>query len=560
MKVGDRLANLLIEYGIEYVFGVPGGQTLQFYHGIMKSSGKIEHILMRDERSAGYAADAYARISGRTGICDATVGPGATNLVSPLAEAYASSIPMIAIISDIPRAWEYRRTRGNASQALRQLELFDTISKWQANVVDAQALDDMVDTAFRIANSGRPGPVVLCIPDDVFSSQVVPNEGSTRLRSSEFPIYRTAPDPVDLQKAVDLIRRSRMPALLVGGGALISGAFEEVRQLSETLGAPVATTISGKGIMAEDHPNTLGVAGSMGRPVANEILDEADLVIFIGTKTGQLATFGWEIPGSEVLTIHIDIDPEEMGKNFCNSIPLVGDARLALASLLEAIGNDPPKSKWQKETISKRVREWYRESIGKHDKASEPLKPQIVMDTVNKAVTEDSIAICDASLASGWAALYYQITEQGRKYLAPRGLAGLGWGAPAAIGASLATGRRERILLFAGDGGFAYSIQELEVMARLKLPIVSIVFNNDALAWIKHIQQQRFKTGYISTDFHHIDFATVAKGFGVRGYTARTAAELSEALRNEQSNEGPAVIDVITDQWETPVLRSSSIG
>ena len=189
MKVGHRLAELLVEYGIEYVFGVPGGQTLSLYEGIMKQNGKIRHVLMRDERSAGFAADAHARITGKIGVCDATVGPGATNLVSPIAEAYNASIPVLAIISDISRAWEHRRTRGNASQAMKQLEMFSTISKWQTTFNEPSALDDVVDAAFRIATTGKPGPVVLSDPGRRFlgrrgRSEVCGSERGGRLPSS----------------------------------------------------------------------------------------------------------------------------------------------------------------------------------------------------------------------------------------------------------------------------------------------------------------------------------------------------------------------------------------
>ena len=209
MKVGERLAALLLEYGIDLVFGVPGGQTLPLYEGIMVSDGRIDHVLMRDERSAGYAADAYARITGRAGVCDATVGPGATNLVSALAEAYCSSIPVLAIISDIPRAWEHRRERGNASQAISQVEIFSTISKWRVSLSDPEALDDVVDTALRVAVTGKPGPVVVSIPEDVFRAPLSRTEFPARERSARFPRHRGAPDPEALARAKALFLAAR---------------------------------------------------------------------------------------------------------------------------------------------------------------------------------------------------------------------------------------------------------------------------------------------------------------------------------------------------------------
>jgi acetolactate synthase-1/2/3 large subunit len=340
---------------------------------------------------------------------------------------------------------------------------------------------------------------------------------------------------------------------------MISGAIEEVRKLAESLKVPVATTMSGKGIIEETHALSVGVAGSMGRPIANEILCEADLVVFIGTKAGQVATLGWDLPKPDVPTIHIDIDPEEVGRNF-RSLPLVADARLAITALLAALEKSRGQKNWQTKEISRRVRQWYKEAVDRQQKAGEPLKPQAVMDVVNHFATEKDLCVCDASLASGWAAVYFYVVKPGYRYLAPRGLAGLGWGAPAAIGAALATDRTQRVLLFAGDGGFAYSVQELEVMSRLQLPVVALLFNNDTLGWVKHIQRKRFKDVYISTDFRHVDFSAVARGFGARGYAVRTTKDLHAALERESSPEGPSVIDIITDQWETPVLRSSSMA
>jgi acetolactate synthase-1/2/3 large subunit len=341
---------------------------------------------------------------------------------------------------------------------------------------------------------------------------------------------------------------------------MISAAFEEVKALAERMGCPVATTMTGKGIIEETHALSVGVAGSIGSPVANEILGEADLVVFIGAKTGQLATFGWDLPRPGIPTIHIDIDPEEIGRNYADSVPVVSDAKLGVAALVKTLGDDRPVVSWDQDDFSERIKRWYEQAVNKPHQDGEPLKAQAIMDVVNRYVTDDDVVVCDASLASGWAAVYYRLTGSGRRYIAPRGIAGLGWGAPAGIGAALAKEGKQRILVFAGDGGFAYSVQELEVMARLDLPVVSIIFNNDTLAWIKHVQEKRFTEGFISADFGHVDFATAGKGFGARGYSVRTYGELADALDKEQLPRGPAVIDIMADQWETPVLRFASTG
>lgn len=556
MTVGDRLAQLLAESGVDRVFGVPGGQTLPLYEGIRKSGGAISHVLMRDERSAGFAADAYARLTGKVGVCDATVGPGATNLLSPLAEAHCSSIPMLAIISDIPRSWEHRRLRGNASQAMEQLEMFKPVSKWQVTLSEPASLENVLDQALRVAVSGRPGPVVLAVPDDVGDVDI---QWQRRVRpSAAFPRHRSAPDPTQVQAARHALAQAKKPVLLVGGGVHTSGAGREVAQLARLMGAPVVTTITGKGVMAETDPQVFGVTGSMGSPKANEVVAQADLVFFIACKAGQLATFGYDRPAPGVATIHLDIDPEEIGRNFPDSIALVCDARLGLADLLAALGSDRFAYEWNLDALRQDCRQWYDHITLRPQVPGEPLKAQAVTRIIDEAMEPGDLAVCDASLPSGWAAVYLRLKEAGRAYLAPRGLAGLGWGAPAAIGAALARPQAKRVFLFAGDGGYAFSMQELEVMVRLNLPVVTCLFNNNILGWIKHVQKARYGDNHISTDFNHIDFATVAQGFGARGYKVNSLDELRDALGKERQPQGPAIIDMNTDQWETPVLRNAS--
>lgn len=555
MIVGDKLAELLVKNGVEYVYGVPGGQTLPLYEGIRKLEGQIRHVLMRDERSAGYAADAYARLTGRAGVCDATVGPGATNLVSPLAEAYCSSIPLLTIISDIPRAWEYRRMRGNASQGIQQVDIFKTVSKWQVTLTDPKSLENTLNTAFRIATTGKPGPVVISIPDDIGSADFPFRESTDTLVGALFPRFRSAPDPEDVQRACQLILEAKKPVLVVGGGAHISGASKQVRAMAEHIGAALTTTISGKGIIEETHGQCFGVTGSFGNPIAAKIVQQADLVFFIGSKIGQLTTLGYRVPKKDIPVIHLDTDPEEIGRNFINSIPILADARVGLEAFLDSLAGKKPAVDWDFESFKEKYQDWYKENTALPPQSGQPLKPQTVMDALNQVMSEDDIVVCDASYSSGWAAAYMQLTTAGHRYLAPRGLAGLGWGAPAAVGAALAGKRAKRILCITGDGGFGYSVQELEVMNRFNLPVVIIVLNNDTLGWIKSAQKNYYQENYISTDFSHVDFATVAKGFGARGYTARTPDELNEFLAQEKNPQGPAVIEVISDQWESPMVR-----
>jgi acetolactate synthase-1/2/3 large subunit len=551
-RVGERLAELLVENGIEYVFGVPGGQTLPLYEGISKYQGRIQHVLMRDERSAGYAADAFARVTGRVGVCDGTVGPGATNLLSPLAEAHCSSIPLIAIVSDVALGWEHRRTRGNASQAMDQMEMFKPVSKWQVKVTDPKSIDDIFQQALRVATTGKPGPVVVCVPVDVASTNIEFNDLVKVADGGLYPRFRSAPDPEQIKLASAMLKSASKPLIVAGGGVHISGCYQQVRDLVEKTNAALITSLSGKGIVEETHPQVFGVTGTFGNPVAGAISQEADVIMFVGCKAGQITTFNYSSPSSEQAVIHLDVDPEEIGRNYPDSMPLLGDATLGLNAVLSELGDYTLSSQWDFASYKEKHNQWYRDQTNPAN-ASKPLRAQPVMGVIDEFLTDDDLVVCDASLASGWAGAYLNFAKAGLRYIAPRGLAGLGWGSPATIGASLGNEKASRIIQIVGDGGFSYSLQELEVMNRFKLPIVTIVLNNDVFGWIKHVQKNRYNQNYISTDFCHVDFTTVAKGFGARGYTVTMLEEMRDVLARERNPNGPVVIDVISDQWETPV-------
>ena len=556
--VGVRLARGLRAAGVGHVFGVPGGQTLPLYGGILETPG-IEHVLMRDERGAACAADAYSRITRRVGVCDATVGPGATNLVSGIAEAYGSSVALLAIIADIPRDWEHRRTRGNASQALDQASMFTGISKWVARVTSAAALDDCLRVALAVATSGRPGPVVLSITDDVFRGPA--GESQQAIGPVHAPLQRSVPEQARVADAASSLAASRRAVVVAGGGAIASGAYDEVRALAERLECPVVTTMSGQGILEEHHGLSLGVCGSMGNPVANRILADADNVVYVGCKAGQAATLNYTTPAGETAVIQIDIDPDEVGRNHQQTLALVGDARSTLAVLLPELERAGATAmEWDIGLRRAELSAWKSAQCESPFNAPENgLRPQWITATVAAHTSVDDAHIADASLVAGWTANYLPVKLAGQQALAPRGLAGIGWGAPAAVGAAVA--RREldlpgRTVLFSGDGAFAYSVAELEVMRRLELPVTAVILNNRTLAWIKHIQEFALDD-YVSVDFCDVDFSQVARGFGVAAWRVTTPEELDEALRAAGSANGPALVEVVTDPTETPVLSIS---
>jgi acetolactate synthase I/II/III large subunit len=561
MDVGQRLIDRLIAHGVRRVFGVPGGQTAPFYHGIATRQGQIDHVLMRDERSAAFAADAYARATGTVGVCDATVGPGATNLVSGLVEAYSSSIPVVAVIADIPRAWEHRRRLGSASQGFEQRAFLAPCVKWFGRVDTPEQLDATLDHCLRVATSNRPGPVIIEIPDDVFSSPAleVPHPESL---SGVFPRLRSSADPAAVAAAAELLRRARRPMLLVGGGAQISRASAEVRALSERLGAPVATTISGKGIIAETHPLAVGVSGSFGSAHANETIEQADCLVVIGSKLGQAATLGWDIPQPGTEIVHIDVDAEEIGRNNGSTLGIQGDAKLATKSLVEALGAHEAATAWEYDSIAARTDDFWESDVFKHPVEGDRIKPQHVLRVLGAELGDDDVIVTDASLSSGWAASRWRVSAPGRRLIAPRGLAGLGWGLPAAIGAAFGlrdAGHPGRVVCLAGDGGWGYSLSEIETLARFRIALPSIVLNNKALAWNKHVAMRRYPDAWVSQDLLDVRYADAAIALGAFGVRVDDANSVGDAIRAALAEtQRPSVVEISSSEHETPVLKAMS--
>lgn len=563
VHIGEQLVDRLIGYGITHIFGCPGGQTLPLYNGIFKRKGEIQHLLMRDERSAAFAADAYARATGRLGVCDATVGPGASNLVSGLVEAYSSSVPVMAVVSDIPRQWEHRRRLGSASQAYDQRKFLEGCVKWYGRVETPEMLADILHTCVRIATSGRPGPVVLEIPDDVFAGPAGPNVWAPTADWAAFPRLRPAADPASVATAVAVLKRSSTPMVVAGGGALHAGAGAAAQELAELLKAPIATTVSGKGLIAETHPLSVGVAGRFGVPMANSLLAAADCVIFIGCKTGQTTTNGWTLPGLETPVVHIDVDPEELGRNYRNTAGIFADAKLGTASLVEALRAAKPATAWDQAKITRLRNDWWDGPVI-FKEAPKPgiLKPQDLIRIMRELMSDRDLMVSDASLASGWIAGRWQICRAGRLSYAPRGLAGLGWGLPAAIGVSVALRSRPdagRVVCLAGDGGWGYSMADVESATRIGVPIIAVVLNNSTLGWIKHSAANRYPKEMVSEDFSEVRFADAAAAMGASAASVNDLDAFREAFRDALADKTarPTVIEARTCGVETPVLANA---
>jgi acetolactate synthase-1/2/3 large subunit len=557
---GALLADLLIEHGVRHVFGVPGGQTLALYDGILDRAALLQHVLTRDERSAAYAADSYARLTGRAGVCDATVGPGAAKLPSGLAEALGASVPVVALVSDLPARLAPHRYRSAASQALDQSALLAPVTKWHATVADPVTMPALVRQAFREATTGRPGPVALFLPQDVLDGPAAEDAATggppgTSARFGRFPAFRPAPEAADVTAAAEALRLARRPFILAGGGVMHSGAGAELTGLAEQISAAVGSTLSGKGAIAEDHPLSVGVTGSMGTTAAAAALAEADVVLLAGTKAGSGATFGWTLPRADQVVLQLDIDPAELGRAFPLRAALLGDARPGLQALAAAASDQPDAARPDRAPWRARIGEltaaWRAERDSERASDAVPITPQRVLAEIEAALGPEDILVCDASLSSGWGGVYLEQRMPGRRVLCPRGQAGLGYGVPAAIGVATAHPGGRTIVL-TGDGALGYAAGELATVVEHGLPVTVVVLNNRSFGWIRWYQRITFGRGWEDDDFADVAFADVARGFGLHGERVTQPGRLGPALRAALTGK-PSLLDVVTEAWQTPI-------
>jgi acetolactate synthase-1/2/3 large subunit len=401
------------------------------------------------------------------------------------------------------------------------------------------------------------------VPDDIFADLAEEADFPASPEYGVYPRIRSAPDPADIARSVDMLQRSQRPIIVVGGGALRANAGPEILDLAQVLGCPIATTLTGKGIVAETHPMAVSVVGRFGGPMANTAMEQADCVIFIGSKTGQTTTLNWTLPFLDTPVIHIDIDPGEIGRSYHNSVALLSDAKLGAAALAEALRGRDLRAEWNRAAIRQMQEDWWHGPISfKEAPVDGVLKPQDIIRTLRRVMSDDDLIVSDASLASGWIGGRWMMRKAGRRFFAPRGLAGLGWGLPAAIGVSEAMSSggiaAGRVICVAGDGGWAYSLAEVETALRRRLPIVSVILNNSTLGWIRHSAAARYPGAMVSQDFEQVSYAQAGQGLGANVASASDLDQLELALKTAISDQSgvPWVIEATTCQIETPVLPS----
>lgn len=554
--VADVIASALRRHGVSAIFGQSNPTALT----LAAERLGIRQVLYRTENAGGTMADGYARVSNRIGVIAVQNGPAATLAVAPMAEALKVSVPLLVLVQEVPVAERDK----NAFQEFDHVGLFDSVSKWTRRIDDPARAEDYVDMAMAAANGGRPGPVVLLLPKDVLGMEVPAGEvGSRSLDLGYFPLDRPRPDAAAVKLAATLLAEARSPIVIAGGGVHVSDATEALAQLSARTGLPVATTNMGKGAVAENGPLSLGVAANItGRrgPAHRHLglLRTADVVLLVGTRTNENGTDSWTLTDPNAVYIHIDVDGQEVGRNY-EALRLVGDARAALEDLTAAL--EEQDLSWRLSEASPLAE---RISASRHERAEDvrdvtesarcPIAPERVMRELADVLEPDDIVTADASYSSMWVSCYLDAQRSGQRFLLPRGLAGLGWGLPLAMGAKLAR-PASRVVCVVGDGGFAHVWAELETAVRENLPVVVLVLNNALLGMQRHGENLWYGETSSAIEFNPVDHAALARAAGADGHTVRTPGQLRPALEKALTQETITVVDVMTDPDAYAPLR-----
>lgn len=540
----EGLVRLLSGHDISHIFGLCGDTSLPLYDALARLDHGMRHILARDERSAAYMADGYARVTGRIGVCEGPSGGGATYILPGVAEANESSVPMLAITSDIATT-----SRGRfALTELDQEALFRPVAKWSCTIPSGAALPRLVRRAFAEAAGGRPGAVHLGLPYDVQLQAVEEPELRPEPQGDQAPRYRAGPDPQSVRAAADLLAKARFPLILCGGGVVISGAESELTSVARRLGAPVATSISGQGSIAEDDSLALGVVGSNGgTPETRAVVDEADLVLFIGCRAGSVTTERWHHPhpdGPQV--VHLDVDPSVIGANYRPHAAIVGDARLSLSALLDALPVDLPAARrGGADRVARAKKEKFARFRALGYGQSAPIRPERIILELQALLPPEAVLVCDPGTPCPYVSAYYEFRRPGRHFLSNRAHGALGYSLSAAVGAAI--GRPDvPVLAIMGDGSFGFTAGELETIARLGIPITMLVLSNGSYGWIKAGQRAGYDARYYSVDFSATDHAAVARAYGITSWRVEAPNDLAKALKAALGSGGPALVDILT--------------
>ncbi|MCG8561357.1 MAG: thiamine pyrophosphate-binding protein [Hyphomicrobiales bacterium] len=552
MTGGEALARMIQAYNSGPMFGMGGFQLLPFYDAARRLG--LKHSLINDERAAVFAADAYAKVSGRVGLADATLGPGATNLVTGLVEALNAGSPLVVLTGNANRDHAGK----HMTQEARQIEILRPAVKEILRVETIERIPELMRRAFEVATSGRPGPVVVDVPEDVC-------HGTHGFEETDFevdpaheaiPALRCRPDAAATARAAELLAGAKRPLMLCGGGVHLSGAADTVARFAEDFGVPVAHTMSGKGAIACTGPHNAGLFGRYDR-IANALIEESDCLLVVGCKLGEIATKRYVVPPAGKTLIHLDIVAEEMGRSYRPTVRLWGDARAGLDDLAAALadrGLDAARQAYIGE-VAERMAKWRQSVADRLTSEEKPIGMARLLNELGQVLPEDGLFVADGGFAAHWGGLIFDTKRPGRCFVPDRGFASIGYGLPGAIGAKLAAPDRV-VAALTGDGGFNMSLGELETARRMGLAVVILIVNNAASGYVKALQHLMYGDGaYQSSDLAETDYAALAEAMGCKGLRledpARIAATLEEAFAHDR---GPVVVDVVVTRAPAKML------
>lgn len=543
MKGAAAIAKTMAEHGVEHFFHVSGGMISLFVE--MEDAG-IDLVLARSEKAAAYMADGYSRISYKPGVCYGQAGPGAINLAAGISEAYWTCTPVIALTGSTSLSDLYKFQY----QELDEMPFFEPTTKWNAQIYQANRAGEITRDALNIATSGNPGPVHINLHYNAANEMGEAPEPRREEYARSYPNGRTHPNMDDLKKVADILASANRPLIIAGGGVIISRAWDEVVKLAEYMFIPVATTLSGKGTIPDDHPLSIGVAGRYSSSFANKIVEDTDVVFYIGSRAGGMATDNWTVPGQEATIIQLDIEPESIGRNYYPAARLICDAKTGVQDLLKVLKEMMKKPRKRKylDTISNLKKEWRSEVASVMDSDAVPIKPHRIIKEIRQILGEQDILVADTGQMGAWTGVLYPIVAPGRTYIRAAGT--LGWSLPAAIGAKFAAGDN-KVLDVTGDGGVAYHISELETALRLDKPFVAVVFNNVTLGMLHYGFKWRGGGKALkSSDFIDVDYGKIAEAFNCYGQRVEKPGEIGEAIQNAFDSGKPAIVDVMIDRYE----------
>ena len=525
---------VLVEQGVDTLFGYPGGAVLNLYDELYKNSDRIRHVLTAHEQGASHAADGYARATGRTGVVLATSGPGATNLVTGIATAYMDSVPMVAFTGNVATT-----LLGKDSFQEAYIEgITMPITKHNYTVRRVEDLADTMRAAFRIAQSGRKGPVLVDIPKDITAA-------SCEFTPKAPELIRTVTryNEEDVKKAAQMINESERPIVYFGGGVRSAAGCQPLRDLLEKTGMPATYTLMAAGVLSYGEPHNLGLLGMHGCYAANKAIDEADLVIAVGTRFSDRVALNPDSFAKRAKIIQIDIDPSELGKNVEVDLSLTGDASYILQAIL------PYVEKTEHKLWMEQIRGWQKDDYKPVDSDTE-LKPHQIIDEICNQAGPEAVYVTDVGQHQMWAAQYLHHTKS-RGFLTSGGLGTMGFGYGAAIGAQMALGRDARVVMLTGDGSFHMNLNEACTAVSYDLPIITVIFNNQVLGMVRQWQTTFYEKRYSDTDPHRkTDFVKLAEGFGLKGYHCENLAQFQEAFADALKQKGPTWIECMIDKDE----------